>query len=430
VPRAPSLDVYLFPAVIGGGRGDVEEVRCAGELLRATGASVGILRFPYPRSNAAGDRRPHLAGFPTRTVLHGRSPRALTIASQFGITAEGPRSGPLGAPGPWSREREAVERAYGLDQTLHVSFEEFARTLTSPRQIEERWREGGVPLRVIAQRRQSASFARESSRAHRLYRTFRSFDRANLLPLFPAFGRSRSFAHEFPESVQCGPLWPRRVRSRPRSSAVARRVTWYASPATSVRIAAPLVDALACAVPRTLLSVRSPRPIGLPSSTDVRTISLPPLPGDAWRRRQASADLAIVTGSRSLLEAIVDRVPFLYFNGLVGRGRSARRHRPEKIDQFLAALPDGADERKVRAALLPFARGRSIRASVEGALAPGDAWRRALARFRPTGFAPPFDAADELLRQIARRWATSEEPSERLVRAVRAQSRRPPWAAP
>ena len=167
---SPRLDVYLFPAVVGGGLGDVDEVLCAGRYLAASGFPLALYRAPgrpLPRGvDGPWDWPAHL-----RTDCPvGRAPKAMTIAQAWGISAAPSRDEPYGRGGPWEEEARAIERAYGPDATLHVSLEEFARTLTSRREAMERWREGGVPAREIRRRARRRAFDREVARFRAMYR--------------------------------------------------------------------------------------------------------------------------------------------------------------------------------------------------------------------------------------------------------------------
>ncbi|HUI38514.1 MAG TPA: hypothetical protein VLY85_02675, partial [Thermoplasmata archaeon] len=126
------LDVYLFPAVVGGGLGDIEEVLLAGRVL-AGRPGVRLLLFRAPGRPLPPNVEGPWDWPPTHRVDRPdpRSPRALTVSAEWGIAAAPQRPEPYGRAGPWALENEAVEDAYGRDAVLHVSFEEFARTLTS-----------------------------------------------------------------------------------------------------------------------------------------------------------------------------------------------------------------------------------------------------------------------------------------------------------
>ncbi len=411
-PEGGSLEVYLLPSVVGGGLGDLAEVHSAGRWLSSAGFPVRIFRRPGHPETAQGLGPfdwPPITPRPLR-----RSTRALTVAAQFGVTCAPGRNEPLGRPGEWAGEVAALEDAYGRAQVLHLSLEEFARTLTSRQQVEEREREGGVPSRLRRVRRPRSAQIRQ---AHELYRKFRAFDRSNLLPLFPTFAPVRAFAREFPEAVQIGPIRPFGVPPRRRGSRPGRRVVWYASPSTSDRLIDGIRAALVDAGPGARLTVRAPRPLALRPAPGLHIDARAEMPEAAWRRAWAAADLAIVTGSRTLLEAVAAGVPFLYFNGVAGRGRKVRRHRPEKLLSFLRLGPRGGIGPAWRRDLLDFSRARRVREAVRDQLAhtPGAqsvAWSRGFPRGRSEG--------QQVLVELARRFARGQDRSApELVRAWR-----------
>ncbi|MFZ1022919.1 MAG: hypothetical protein WAN87_02135, partial [Thermoplasmata archaeon] len=306
---------------------------CAGRRLAANG-------FPLLLFRARGRTLPPSVSGPWEWPAHHRIGRlgrvgeaALTISAGWGTAAAPARDEPFGRPGPWTEECARIEDRYGADRTLHVSFEEFARTLTSREQTAERWREGGVPVASIPSRLRAVGHS-EIPAFDVAYRKFRAFDRSNVLHLFTTFRFDPSFARAFPEAVQTGPLWPK-FPWPPAPRTRSRTWVWYASPSTSEQLIPEVEAGLASLRSPPRLWVRTPRPF--PSITSHRnlTIYVGALPPAQWRRRFAAADVRIVTGSRTLLEALELGRPFLYFNGLLGSGPSARRHRPEKIAALL-----------------------------------------------------------------------------------------------
>ena len=404
--RRAGVDVYLLPAVIGGGLGDIEEVLAAGRRLARAGFRIRLYRrsaHPLPRAvDGPWDWPPH------RRVrrLHPAARAALTITPAWGVSAAPRRPGPLGHPGPWAEEIADIERAYGADWVLHISLEEFARTLGARAETRERLREGGVRARAIPPRLALAQRRGEVDVYRAAYERFRAFDRPNVLALFATFERSRSFAREFPQAVQTGPLWPNRyrpVRFRiPRNRVAGRQWVWYASPASAERIAPEVLRGLATLRPRVHLWVRSSRPwTSVPADPHLTRADRPVGP-TAWRRRFARADLRIVTGSRTLLEALEIGGPFLYFNGVLGSGSSARRHRPEKID----ALERFGRRRGVPGSLLRdlarFARGEDIEGVVRRIARRPTGWDRLSRLALRSAFAPPFDDAGSLIVAVAR----------------------------
>ncbi len=326
-----------------------------------------------------------------------------------------------GRPGPWSLETADLEAAYGRDQVVHLSLEEFARTLTSREQTRERWREGGVGVREISRRLSGRAAARDIRTFHEAYRKWRAFNRQNVLHLFSGFRPSRSFGQEFPEAIQAGPVWPERhgtIRRRSRS----HRWVWYASPATSERLATLLARALPPAAPgrpRVQIDVRSPRRFNLPLATGVRwRWVLPSLPGN-WSRRFQSADLRVVTGSRTMIEAIANGGPFLYFNGVLNEGRRTRRHRPEKIAALLDAWRRHGVPRALRNDLAEFSRLRRVDSIVRKVVQDPGWSARFPARAAAVDYDPPWDDGGRLIDRWVSEWAASGASSSVFVRRIR-----------
>jgi hypothetical protein len=419
--RSP-LDVFLFPAVVGGGLGDVAEVLDAGDRLARHGFRPRIVRLPgHPWPARLRD---HLRGRRAGTGPFRPAPgtRALTIAPMWEVSAAPARGGPLGRPGPWSAEAEAIEAAYGPGRVVHLSLEEFARTATAREETLERFREGGRPVaearRFLATRRGRA----EVAAYRRAYRRFRGFDRGNLLHLYATFRPSRAFQRECPEAIQTGPLWP--DRRWPRASGRAntpRRWVWYASPSTAVRLAAAVERGLKDALPPVRVRVRTPRgPAGWPS--DPRWKVGGQVAGSTWAREFAAADLRIVTGSRTLLEALELGGPFLYFNGVMGTGPRARRHRPEKIRALRSLLGRRGWSGVPWRDLEDFSRGRRVEAVVRSAAR----LRRRSGGARPLALRHALGterSAGDVLVRAARGWSASGEPAPRFVAEFRAVER-------
>ena len=153
--------------------------------------------------------------------------------------------------------------------------------------------------------------------------------------------------------------------------------------------------------PGVTLVLRSPRGLSVPPAPGVRVQSLEETGPGAWVRTWEGCDLAIVSGSRTLLEAIVTKTPFLYYNGLTGRPGRARRHRPEKLDSLLRSRSaQGVDP--VRRDLQDFARGRRVRAIVANRLRVGWAGRS----FAPThGFPPGHEDGGGFVVRLAQGFA-------------------------
>jgi hypothetical protein len=423
-PLRGGVDVYLFPAVVGGGLGDIEEVLAAGRRLRRAGYRIVLYRrpgHPLPRSVDGPWDWPALER--TNRVLP-KSGAALTIAPAWGLSAAPGGVGRLGRGGAWAGEASDIEHTYGPDRTVHVSLEEFARTLDSEAETRERLREGGVPSRALSARIRAAREAGEVEAFRRAFVRFRAFDRPNVLHVFATFLPDRRFAEEFSNAVQTGPLWaglyPRGRKTRPRSRD--REWVWYASPASAERLAPAVLEGLDGSRPPIRLYVRSPRPWPHVPPSNRWTLVAGPVAPRLWRRRFVSAELRIVTGSRTLLEALEVGGPFLYFNGVLGAGRRARRHRPEKIATLLAlGRSEGAPASLVRD-LADFARGRRVAAVVRRLAGRTEGWQRFCPRPGRSSFKPPFHDAGELMLAVARALARGGQDAPTIVRRVRGGS--------
>ncbi|MGA7475799.1 MAG: hypothetical protein WBW47_01095 [Thermoplasmata archaeon] len=415
------VDAYLFPAVVGGGLGDIEEVLAAGRRLAGAGVRLVLYREagrPLP-SNVDGPWE--WPPIERRGRIRRRARAAITVAPSWGVSAGPSRPARFGRGGPWEVEARNVEVAYGSDRTLHVSLEEFARTLPSGAETRERLREGGVPARAIGPRYRAAEAANEVEAFRSAFRTFRGFDRPNVLHLFATFRPDPAFAREFPEAVQTGPLGSghrvsETVRPRKRGR---REWVWYASPSSAERLAPELLRGLAGLRPPVSLYVRSPRPWpSVAGTSGIRVVTTPVAPR-AWRSRFGSAELRVVTGSRTLIEAMEVGGPFLYFNGVLGRGASRRRHRPEKIRAWLDLARRAGVSRALRTDLAEFARGRHVAEVVRRAARREDGWAHFPASLGPTGFPAARADAGRVLVSVARELARPGARSSEIVASWR-----------
>ena len=406
-PAVPSrgVDVYLFPAVVGGGLGDIEEVLAAGRHLATAGFRPILYRGPdrpLPRDVDGPWEWPPLE---RRRSIRRRSSAALTVAPSWGVSAAPSRPARFGRGGPWEVECRNVETAYGTDRTLHVSLEEFARTLSSRDETRERFREGGVPAQALGSRLRAAQKAHEVEAFRDAFREFRGFDRPNVLHLFATFRPDRAFGNEFPEAVQTGPLGTGLRRPRPlrrRSESGPRAWVWYASPSSAERVAAEVIRGLSGARPPVQLWVRSPRPWpSVPEGPRVRVVT-EPVPPRTWRRRFRRAELRVVTGSRTLIEAMELGGPFLYFNGVLGRGAGRRPHRPEKIRAWLDLARTAGVAPGVRRDIADFARGRHVADVVARAARREDGWARFPRALGPVGFPADRSDAGRVIVAVAR----------------------------
>ena len=423
-----SLAVYPLPAVVGTGRGDVEEIRIGAAVLAAAGFRIRLLcpsGVPWPIRTTERGSWP---GPVSRAAPRRIAARAMTLSSQFGVTAAAARPGAYGRAGPWAETVARIESAYGPDRVVHLSLEEFCRNLSSDRQERERWREGGRPLRSIAAMARRREWTRRVRELRELFRRYRAFDRPNLLALFPTFRPSASFRREFPEAIECGPLFaPERTRRFPSAPSArdaaggVRRWVWYPAPTGSSFIAERLARAVDRAGVRVALAARARASFSWRPSRCLRVTTLGPLPRAIWERRFGSADLRIVTGSRTLLEALDAGGPFLYFNGVTGRGRGRRRHRPEKIDGLLHVWRRTGVSPTLRRDLADFALGRSVDRIVRAALTD-PAWAGRFPTGRPSAGIPgPRADAAALIVRIATDWAETGLGAAAFVAAERSR---------
>jgi hypothetical protein len=402
-----------MPAVVGGGLGDIAEVLDGGRALAGAGFRTILLRLPGRPLPPSVDGPWDLRGVERAATVAPRSERAMTVAPNWGVSAAADRPGRLGRGGVWALEADAVEQAYGPERTLHVSLEEFARTLTSAHENAERWREGGASARSIAVRRGTRPFRREAAVFHREFRRFRGFDRPNVLHLFQTFRPAPAFSREFPEAVQVGPIWPDRPSGRsprPRPS----EWVWYASPSSSARLVEEVDRGLRGTPVRRVL-VRSPRPIPLPTDSPVAWSVAGPLRASEWNDRFRSAGLRIVTGSRTLLEAIQTPGPFLYFNGVLNEGRRRRRHRPEKVQALLRGWRAMGVPSALARDVDDFSRGRRVEEVVRSA-ASDARWSKKFPRAPPvTGFPLGREDGASVLVAVAKAFARGPDSSTEVV---------------
>jgi hypothetical protein len=407
--------------VVGGGLGDIEEVLAAGRELARAGVRPILFRLPgrpLPRSVDGPWDWPHVE---RSDRLHPRAPAALTVSPAWGVSAAPSRPEPFGGGGPWEREARAVESAYGPGSTLHISLEEFARTLPSKTENRERLREGGVLRRSLTARLALSERAGELDQFRTAFRVHRAFDRPNVLHLFATFRADPRFAEEYPAAVQTGPLWPRRAtpatRRGPREE---REWVWYASPPSAEAIAAEVVAGLGDTTPPVRLYVRTDRSWPTEFPADRVEVAVGAVSPREWRRRFDRAELRIVTGSRTLLEAMELGGPFLYFNGVLGAGARRRRHRPEKFRAWLDLARTHGIVPGLERDMADFARGRRVRSVVRNAARRLDGWGGFPGRLAPLGFRAPYDDAGRLIVAVMRALSAAPSDAEAIVARARA----------
>src|SRR5208282_2286900 len=141
-----------------------------------------------------------------------------------------------------------------------------------------------------------------------------------------------------------------------------------------------------------------------------------PSAGDALRSVPSPvAERRGVTGSRTLIEAMEVDGPFLYFNGVLGRGASRRRHRPEKLIAWLDLARRARVSQALRSDLADFARGRRVAEVVRRAAEREDGWARFPGSLTPSGFSPTHVDAQRVLIAVARELSLPGARSSEIV---------------
>ncbi|MGI0156433.1 MAG: hypothetical protein ACREDE_09940, partial [Thermoplasmata archaeon] len=159
----------------------------AGRALARCGARTILYRRPEHRLPPSVDGPWEWPPITRCDRLVPRAPAALTVSAAWGVSAAPSRGGPYGRGGPWELECRDIERAYGRGSVLHVSLEEFARTLRSSAEDRERLREGGVPHRALSARLSRSRRTGELQRFRAAFAQFRAFERPDVLHLFTTF---------------------------------------------------------------------------------------------------------------------------------------------------------------------------------------------------------------------------------------------------
>ena len=412
--RRGDLDVYLLPAVVGGGLGDVAEVLDAGRWLERAGFRTRLYRAPGRVLPPSVDGPWDWPAIEAVDELRPRSDRALTVSPTWGVSAAPARPEPYGRAGPWAEEAARIESAYGPENTLHVSLEEFARAYPSRTETRERFREGGVPSAELERRSRQARERGEELDWIRAFRTHRALGVPNVLHLMGTFEANPVFAREFPEIRQVGPLWPMSyaTQERPRVGGPPA-VLWYASPSSSGRLLPALARGLALLRRPIALHVRSPRPLDRPTAANVSFELLSPVPTRLWKPKFRAAALRIVTGSRTLLEALELGGPFLYFNGVLRSDGRYRRHRPEKIVSLVRLFQRLKVDHRIIADLDAFSRGFRVAEVVRRAISDRE-WRRGFPSPEAVRAAVPLGLGETMLR-VAHEFATTDDSAPEVV---------------
>jgi hypothetical protein len=443
-PGRPRLPVYVFPCRIQQGRGEWVETGRAVRLLARAGYPLYHLRSVTPSREGREDPRavpldPSRGGpepFPRVEPLRAPVPsrQAVAVVTWFGVTAR--RSDLAGdpMPGPLADRFERLREAHP-DGLLILSLEEFGTARTSREAVTEGLRQAGLCPRRIRQVLRSPEGKDRLRRYRQAFFRARAGEREDVLHLFPEFFPSLPALREFPFALPIGPFWPPRpgrAVARLPATRRTRRVVWYASASSSSRLLGPLLDALGGLSQPVELFVRHGSPWALPDPSSsagrpVRVVELGPESRPRWEGRLRAADLRVVGGSQSLVEAVSDAVPFLYFNGALrtpaGGSVGFRR---EKLLSLLRGSSRRRGERLVARDLRAFADLRGVSGVVRRALGSGR-WRAGCVRLtRQAGraYPPGLRAGEAYLLSLVRSFERAEGSVEEFVRGAREAHRR------
>ncbi len=440
----PPLPVYVFPCRIQQGLGEWVETGRAVRLLPGAGYPLYHLRSASSRGEPRADPRavpldPSRKGAepfpPVRPLtVPVRAPRAVAVVTWFGLTARHRDAAGERVPGPLADRFERLRAAHP-EGLLVLSLEEFGTARTSREAVTEGLRQAGITGEPLRQLLRTPGGRDRIRRYREAFGRARAGEREDVLHLFPEFFPSLPALREFPFALPIAPFSPQRPGRRAKVPGPPRspfQVVWYASASTAPRLLGPLVEALGGLSRSVELTVR-PGPswgplvrtsIGSPS---VRVAFLRPQGRQRWERRLGRADLRVVGGSQTLLEAVFAATPFLYFNGALptpsGRTVGFRR---EKLLSLLRRVPSRPAERAVARDLLAFADLRGVR-GVVGRAASSRTWRSGcgrLAQHAVQGFPPLLRPGEHYLLYLIRSFQRTAEPLTRFVRRTRQRHRR------
>lgn len=390
--RPRSLAVYVLPSRIQQGLGDGLEL---GRAVAQTAARGHRLLFVPSVAQPSSSRRDGRvvpldprelipSGFPRVTRCDepiGEGP-AVIVATWWGIAARTTDDAGGAVPGPWAATAEAIARRHSSRGVLIVSLEESATARSAETALAEGLRQAGWSRTAIRNRLASSKGRRDVAAYARAFRDSRGAARADVLHLVPVFRPSPPAARAFPFLLQVGPFWPHarpQAPRRPRKVGRPARVVWYASPSSSPFFAPTMDRALATLRQPARVTVRTHVPFPLPAARSAgrgsprQWLEAPRLDRTRWQRLWRSADLLIATGTQTVVEALEERRPFVYFNGRLSMtGQTSRGFRREKVLSLAAAIrardPRGARD------LLSFADGRRVGPVLRAALFD-PAWR-------------------------------------------------------
>jgi hypothetical protein len=345
---------------------------------------------------------------------------------------------------------ERIVDAHGEDRVLHVSLEEFASAQSSRAAMAESLRQAGWGRKRIVSYLESREGLDRINRYHRAFAAARGDACRDVIHLVATFSSTPSATREFPFLVEVGPFgysalrrfnrFPARLPSRgkdiehPFNDMSPKKILWYASPDSSPRFAEDLCQALSRLKFRCRLEVRTSvsrwnNISHLQHVPKVTIVFLPELSDEVWRQRTNRADLVIVSGSQSLMEASAAHHPFLYFNGYFPGNRTRpRAFRREKLLSLLKAWRVGGVPERIVLDLRDFADGRNLRAILCRALTSQEWRRHFLSAPQELSATPPWSlpltraAGDFYLATIARRFQEHSGPVSQLVEELRREA--------
>ena len=430
-----SPPVYVFPCRIQQGSGEWFETARALEGLERAGHRLLYLlprpEDPTPKDPRAQPLDPTRAGpgpFPKILPVTDPVPAqwAVAVVTWYGLTAEREDARGSPNPGPFAPRFERLRQSYPR-HLLVLSLEEFGTGRTSRAALLENRRQSGV----VGSPRSVSRHSQELY--HAAFVAARAGGRGDVLHLVPEFSPDLPALQEFPFLLPLPPFGERAPvghRGSPSRTRTRLSVLWYAHAQSSARILPGVLRGLEATGRRVLLLLRSPdggqeAPPHSPPGSRVEVRRLGPVLPRAWGRLFREADLRIVGGSQTLLEAWNHGGPFLYFNGcLEGPGGKPVGFRREKLLSLLRRWPT-AGRSTLRRDLRDFADGRRVEPIVRRALA-SSAWRSDFLRERRGDrepYPPGLRPSAEYLRRLVEGYAESGFTAERYVRSVRRRHR-------
>jgi hypothetical protein len=440
------VPIYVFPCRVQQGWGDVVEMGRAVHSLREEGFPLYYLRVrpkerQDPRAIPVDPAKVRWTGFPTVKALDepvGDGP-AVVIATWWGMTARRTDSSGRPVPGVLADSVDRITAAHEASRVLHVSLEEFASAQSSMEASAEALRQAGWQKDHIKEHLSSSEGHNWVARYHDSFLSATAGDREDVLHLVASFSTSPQATREFPFLVQVGPYrMPGPLPHSPIKGAEnkvrPKVILWYATDCSSPRFATDLMQALT--------SVRSPLRVKVRTWQGLTQLFPSPLEGcnvtmaflgelsnAEWLSQLRNADLLIVGGSQSLVEALSLDRPFLYFNGYFPEDRTPpRAFRREKLSNLLLAWRRAGVSPRVLKDFADFADGRNLSEIVSRALGSLP-WRREVVasgfhgRMSPLLTFPPGRAdGSRYLLEVVRTFDEGKMNAVEVVRRLRTRT--------